>query len=237
MIGRLIGGILSLVIYFCVATVLAEVILLVFAAKSWGLDRTKLIRVLAAAQGVELAPKVVAAPGKSPGESGEQASYEQLLEARALKARNLELREQALHNGLDQLGVEQAKLAATQADFQRSRDQFQADVDALAKKQKELQEGGYEEVRRSLIAAKPKQAKDLIVQMMEKNEINDVVALLTPVPEKQRAKIFAEFKGEEVRKVDEILRLIRRGEPINSMVPKIPRASGVENPVAAQGNP
>ena len=50
--------------------------------------------------------------------------------------------------------------------------------------------------------------------MLAKNEIQDVVALLAPMTDGKRAKIIGEFKTpEETQKIDEVLRLIRRGEP------------------------
>ena len=53
---------------------------------------------------------------------------------------------------------------------------------------------GREDARRTLETLKPKQAKELIAQMLEGKEIDEVVMLLAGMPEGKRAKIIAEFK-------------------------------------------
>lgn len=229
LLGMLSGGLL----YFCLATVLAEGIMLAYAARTWNIDRAKLIDMLAVAQGIDL----VALRGKpaaaAPGEqAGEQVSLDQVLEARALKARNLELREQALRNDIDQLRVERGRLAEEKVAFQKTREGFEESLETL---QKRNTGAGWDENRRTLLTAKPKQAKELLLQMLDKKEIDDVVALLTPMPDAKRAKIFAEFKTpDEIKKVDEILRLVRRGEPLSGVASRTQQQLGGGKP-AAQG--
>ena len=74
--------------------------------------------------------------------------------------------------------------------------------------------GGREDARRTLETIKPKQAKELLMQMLEHNEMDDVAILLEGMTEGKRAKIFAEFKAPaEVDTLGEVLRRIRLGEP------------------------
>ena len=73
---------------------------------------------------------------------------------------------------------------------------------------------GKDEVRNTLENLKPKQAKALILEMLNKKEIDDVVTLLSPMPDAKRAKIFGEFKtDEEMEQLSEVLRRIRIGSP------------------------
>jgi len=68
---------------------------------------------------------------------------------------------------------------------------------------------------------KPKQAKELLVQMLENNEIDQVVLLLSGLSETKRAKILAEFKTpDENKRLSEVLRLIRQGQPGTSIADK-----------------
>lgn len=210
MIGRLVHALAFLAVWFCVGTVLSAIVLGTVITVKWNIDRSKVVKMIAIAQGVDLtppAPPVDRAREASP----EQVSYGQVLEARVDKFRDIELREQALRNNLVQLRADQARLAEDRSALAKSRETFLAE---LAQSKNEAVGEGWEQNRASLAALKPKQAKELLLIMLGKNEINDVVALLAPMADSKRAKIFAEFKTpEECQKVDEILRLIRSGDP------------------------
>ncbi len=54
MIARLIRGGKSLFLYFCVATILAQVILVVYLTLTWKIDRNKAAQILAVAQGIDV---------------------------------------------------------------------------------------------------------------------------------------------------------------------------------------
>ena len=83
-----------------------------------------------------------------------------------------------------------------------------------------------------LTSAKPKQAKEFLWAMLSRNEIKDVVSLISPMPDAKRAKIIAEFKtADEIKKIDEVLRLIREGEPITEV------AAGTQQKLNRNGLP
>jgi flagellar motility protein MotE (MotC chaperone) len=215
MIGKLLRGLISLVIYLCVATVLAEGILLVWYARAWQVDRDRLVRMFAAAQGVDLETVKEQAAAERPEPSTEQPSYDQVLEARAVKARNLELREQALRGSLGQLQSEQRKLADEKKRVQQLREGFQNELLAM---QKGATATGREDVRRTLETLKPKQAKELLALMLKKKELDEVVTLMSGMTDAKRAKIIAEFKApEEAEQLSEVLRRIREGLPNAAM--------------------
>ncbi len=68
---------------------------------------------------------------------------------------------------------------------------------------------------------KPKQAKEQILKMLDNQEMNEVVTILSGMPIGKRAKIVGEFKTpEETEKLDEILRLIRCGVPEVNLIDK-----------------
>lgn len=210
MIARLFALLGSLVVYLAVGTLVAEGIMLAYFWSAWQLDRPRLIQALAVAQGVDLMSlREKPAPKAEP--TAEQPSYQQVIQARAMKIRNLELREQSLHNALEQLRADEQALAVDKSRYQRDRSQFEAkltDVEKLA------QSSGVEQNRGILARLAPKQARELLMQMLKKGETNDVVALLRDMPDGGRAKILKEFKTpEEAEKLDEVLRLIRQGVP------------------------
>lgn len=214
MIGRLLGTAATLLVYFCAATLIAEVVILAYVGSTWHVDQEKLLRMVAIARGIEPA----APPDKqaSPEAVGpEQASYQEILERRAVKLRDLELREQSLASALAELKSEQEALAKSRQEEQARIAQFQSQLKAF---QEGAQSSGRETLRRTLETLKPKQAKEQLFEMLQSNNVDEVVMLLAGMTESRRAKILAEFKTpEENKKLAEVLRRIGEGKPEASL--------------------
>jgi hypothetical protein len=211
MIGKLLRAIGAIVVYTCVATIIAEGVLALHFGRAWKLNRDKCIQMLAIAQGVDLAAIREEALGEREEPSREQPSYNQVLEARAVKTRNLELREQSLRGSLVQLQTEQRKLNDEKTRLAGLREAFKGE---LAATEKGALATGREETCRTLESLKAKQAKELLVQMLDKKEIDEVVAIVTGMSENKRAKIIAEFKSQtENEQIGEVLNRIRQGTP------------------------
>ncbi|HEY2760485.1 MAG TPA: hypothetical protein VGI75_07070 [Pirellulales bacterium] len=224
--GKIIGILGGLCIYFCIATVISLVVLLAYASSQGFLDKDKINKMVAVAQGAELAPiggdeaettetKLTAEKAK-PNEPVEQLSLEEIEAHRNVHIRNLELREQALDSGLQQIRAEQQKLADDKESYDRLKSAFDNQL-------KELNDGsqatGRENIRLIWENIKPKQAKDQILQMIQAGQQNDVVAIMSAMPIAKRAKIIGEFKtGEETKKLQDILDLIRRGMPKQQVI-------------------
>jgi hypothetical protein len=199
------------VLYFCLATIVAEVILAAQFWVKWNMDRSRLVQMLAVAQGVDLLATREEAGLDRDEVSAGQVSYQEILESRAAKDLNLQLREQALDNTLDQVRSDREQLSEAQQLYDRDRAQYEAQ---LAELQQGAEAAGREEVRRILESVKPKQAKELLVEMLGNSELDAVVMLLREMPDSKRAKIVGEFKTpEETQKIDEVLRMIRQGAP------------------------
>jgi len=218
MIARLLSLLGSLLLYFAVATLIAEAIMIGYFWSTWQIDRNRLIQILAVAQGVDLLAMKAESQPAAEEPSVEQPSYQQIVQARAMKLRNLELREQSLRNSLAQLQSDGQALAQEKTRYKQDRQQYESQLAAL---EKGSQTTGLEENRGILAKLAPKQAKELLFQMLKKNEINDVVTLLKDMPEGSRAKILKEFKTpEESEKLDEVLRMIRQGVPQAALAKK-----------------
>jgi hypothetical protein len=215
MIKRLLGAVGTMIVYACVGTIIAQAVIMAYLISTWKIDNQRWLSVIAAAQGILPAEGAEAQTKVAEVKVAEQPSLDQILEARALKSRNLELREQELRNSLSQLQLEQTKLA----DDKKSYKQLRTDFDAQLLSMREgAVASGKDEVRNTLENLKPKQAKALIIEMLNKKEIDDVVALLSPMPDAKRAKILGEFKtDEEMEQLSEVLRRIRVGSPTASV--------------------
>lgn len=205
---KLLNIVRILALGFCVGTVIAQ---LLTAAVLWPklkLDRGRFSQIVAIAQGVDVSAKEDA--NGSTQFEGEQPSFQQIVEARAVKYRNLELREQQLRNNLAQVQSEESKLADDMKKSKQLRDAFNAQ---LAEMRQNSTSAGMEEMRRTLESIKPKQAKDLLLEMLDKKEIDDVVLLLSQMPDKKRANIIGEFKNDDLEKLSVVLRRLREGQP------------------------
>lgn len=213
MIARVLHAATSLFLCFCAATLLAQVIVLGYLWSSWELGRGQIIQMLAIAQGVDLAAGEEALSDLD-DVPPEEPSYRELIGARGTMLRDLDLRELALDNALARLGTEQSQLAEDRKRVQQLHDDVQTQ---LAARQEGAETTGKETVGRILESIKPKQAKDLLLEMLDNDEINDVVIMLSAMTESKRAKIIAEFKTpDESKRIGDVLRLIREGEPTSS---------------------
>lgn len=207
---RVLGALGSLLAWFCVATVIAQCVMLFLASHKFHLDRARWMQVVAAAYGIDAPPPQAGAAAKA-SDGAESPSYDDVIERRALKSRNIELRQQALREGLDQLRTDQKKLAEESLRIKRIRDSFETE---LASVRNEAASAGIDDVRRSLETIKPKQAKEQILKMLAEKKLDQVVLILAAMPDGKRAKIFGEFKtADEADKLSAILRRIREGVP------------------------
>lgn len=213
MIGRLLQNGVNLFLCFCAATLLSQIIILGYVWNAWQMDRERVVRMLAVAQGIDTPPHDSKDPDKDVGP--EETSYQDWLDRRASVFRDVELRETALQNALAGIKSQERQLA----DKQFTQRQI---VDAFQTRLLELTQGavatGRDEVRGMLEAMKAPQAKEQLLKMLDNDEIDEVVLLLSGMQQMKRAKILAEFKlPDEGEKVSEVLRLIRQGEPTAAM--------------------
>jgi hypothetical protein len=209
MFGKLMRGTTAMLMYFCVATVLAQVIVVATAVSKWQVDGDRVTQMVAVAKGLVPPPGEARAaePPKNDDVSREQPSFDEIVQARAARDLNLQLREQQLVNALSQLRANQQKLGDDESRVRKQKEEF----DTI---RKNAASAGREQVGDILQRIKPKQAKALLVVMIDDKEIEKVVEQLAAMPETKRAKIIAEFKtDEELKKVREVLRLLEQGSP------------------------
>jgi hypothetical protein len=231
MIPRLLKNANQLFLYFCAATLLAQLIIVGYLSVTWELNREKIIQMLAVAQGIDLFAARDEAQSQQAQIPPEEPSYQDWIDRRATMFRDVELREEALSNALAQLKADQQQLAQKRKAHEQLVAAFQTEMLAL-KDGAEVE--GRETVTRILESIKPQQAKDQLLQMLDEDEIDEVVILLKNMSDMKRAKILAEFETpEENEKVGEVLRLIREGEPQASMVSQALGPSQELNPTGS----
>jgi hypothetical protein len=211
MIGRLANLAWGALLYFSLGTLIAEGIMIGYVTSKWKLDRDKIAQVVAVARGLQSEAAPAEAEPVREETPAEQASYAQVLELRAAKDKNLQLREQALANAAAQIQTERLKLADDEKRYKLDRADYESKLAAATKQAKST---GQDEVRRILESLKPKQAKEFLQGMLDNKELDEVVLLLSGMGDSKRAKIFAEFKTpDETKKLEEVLAQIRKGVP------------------------
>lgn len=219
MIGNLLRMATLLFTYFCIATVIALAIGLGVLWSKGSLESGRLMQVVAVMQGVDLAAMQQEAIETQITINPSQPSIEEVIEARALGLRQIEMKEIAVTAALQQVDDGFRTLEDDKQRFALVTDQFQEELDAMYN---DALVEGREEARLLLENLKPKQAKEQILQMMENGEIDQVVTLLTAMPISKRGKIAREFKAEdEVVKLAKILERVREGTPDANIVDDI----------------
>jgi len=218
LIGKLWKMLSGVGVYVCVATLVAQVAAVGYLWASGKLDNRRVDQILLAARG-EIQP--MAQPREvTPGTDvdQEQPSYEDREQMRQLQSRQIEMREQALKSGLERIRFEQNNLTRDKDRYKALEGAFDQRLETLRSK---ALTAGREHVRTIWENIKPKQAKEQILEMIDKQEMNEVVAILVAMPIAKRAKIISEFKTpDELQKLDEMLRLIRQGVPEVNLIDK-----------------
>jgi hypothetical protein len=220
--GRLLKLAGAALAYFCVATILAQAMVL---GAMWyrGVFRSEhAYQMLALVQGVDLgALHQKLAQSRRPLDDA-QISFEQITQQRLKKTLTLTIRERAIRDGL-------ADLQALEAKVRTERERLDGIVSGFEQRLRKLEQdatdSALQEVQRTLEVMDPAQAKDQILMMLDEDAgtevrgMNDVVAMIRAMPLDKRKKILGEFQSKpEMEKLHEILARLREGEPEASLI-------------------
>ncbi len=176
------------------------------------MDDEKVAQMMAIARGTEMVAVTRDELRRQEEIAPEQPSFEEIVEARAVKNRNLELREQALSQDTAQLLFKQGKQHNESASFKLVRDTFEKKLTELKDFQ---QSNGLQENIVILQNMKPKQAKEQLLKIYDSGQIDQTVMLVSGMESMKLKKITAEFvTPDEATKLADILRRIRLGTPI-----------------------
>jgi hypothetical protein len=207
---------LALIGYLCVGTVVSAALGGGYLWYSGKLDDEKVFRVLAMLHNVDLNPEKTSAQRDKQGDALGTMSYEDIEEARKVKSRVLELKMQSLGKGLSQVAFERDELTKDKERYVLLRASFEQRLKEL---EAETEAKGYANVRLIWENIAPKKAKEQILKMVEAGEMADVVHILSEMPIGKRAKIVSQFSTQEESEVlDQLLRMIREGGAVSSLV-------------------
>jgi hypothetical protein len=215
-VKKLLSLLTTAVLYFSLATVLAQAIALTALWARGALDRGRLYRVVAALHGLDVVTMHARVAARKSAVEEEQTPLEDRLADQELQSLDLDLRELAVRQGT----LDMQNLETTVRDqwltLQTTKSAFDTQLKDLAEEQ---QSTARRELQRTIEAMRPDQAKMQLLKMLEDQAMGDVVAIVTAMPVDKRKKIIAEFKaGTDADQLYEILKNIRQGEPVVSQV-------------------
>lgn len=197
---KMIGLLASAAIYFCVATVIAQLVgLAVLWAKGHvGGDRT--LDLLATMHGLPTTADIKNQPQQ---DDDPQVIYEEVLEKRALASLELSLRTSAMDNAMTDILLQQGRLNESRRQYSEMLSQFEA---RLTEIRSGATNRALRDVQSTLEDLSPEQAKNQLVKMMQAGLIDNVVEILKAMSPDKRKKITAVFADDD----EEFYKIIER---------------------------
>lgn len=206
---RMIG---KLFVAFCVATILAQMIILVMAAVSGNLRTETLYKGLALVNGIDIGGDELQKM-LDDNRSTPNPKYEDVEEERARLDKNLLMRERAVRLASEELESLSSELQTREASHDRRVKEF---YEVLDRQEADLVDVSLKTVQQTLESLAPEQAKVQILMMVENDHLDDVVAIFKGMPLDVRKKIMGEFTevaNNEDQVLNDILMRMRAGEP------------------------
>jgi hypothetical protein len=201
-------------LYGCASMFLATALLGLYLKYTWQIDRTKWLKMLAVAQGLELVQMQKAAE-----ERVADIAFDDVLERRAKRLREEEF--QRVMTEQQQAAppppVEEPKPALPPVENESAK------IGAFEKRVKEYQEKaraeGLAEETRLLENAEPEQAKEVIRRLWKDGAYQRVLQMLLAMEEKRRGEILYTMQAdEELKDLCDILQRIGNGEPMSAVI-------------------
>jgi hypothetical protein len=214
--SRLLGLLLPLIGYGCVATVIFAGIAYGYLRKSGKLDDETVFRIVALVHGVDLEEIEKSKKAAAPGTPAEEPSFDQ---------QQQQFQTASLH-----FDAKRKQLADSLVDFDYRLKQLNAATDQYATLkadvQKYLDEQGklvlsqaVQQVREQLEILKPKLAKPLLINYIKDNRIDEVILLLGSMKPGPRQDILNLFQtDDELEMLYRIERKILAGDPVKPFI-------------------
>ena len=217
-VGKLLGAAGTALVYACVATMVAESILVARLWQSGAFEAIKVRKYAAVVYGFDVAALQLGSNRPEATEIDASLTRDQLLDARVKSNATLATRQEAIRKGADDIRVLVQTLSTKRERYEIVKGGFD---DLLAQLEQDVDDAALAEVRRTLEVLQPKQTKDLMIDMLrvgdatpEDDVLGDVLAMIRGMPQDKLKKIFGEFKTEEERTVlNSILLAIGELEP------------------------
>lgn len=213
---KIIGLFGSLILYACVATVIAQAVGLGMLWYKGYFTKDRMFAVLAAVHGVDMLAIRDRLEAEQKADFEEGPSLESALEERLQKSLDLDIRGAAVEKGLLDLLNLQLALEIEHRRFKEVKSRYDERLMEIAN---EAKDAALQNLQTAIEAMQPAQAKDQLVRMYNDGAVNDVVKLMLDLPPNQQKKILAQFENDtDAQQLYEILKRVRLGEPTVSTI-------------------
>ncbi len=203
----------TLALYGCASMFLASILLGAYLMYAWNIDKTKRIRLLALAQGLDVTEIQQAVENRIA-----EMSYDQILELRAKRL----LEEEAKGMSSDREVNEVLTADAKKIDDELKK--IRTEKEAFDKYVKDWQDShraaGLAEETRLLEEAEPEWARDRILELLrDHNATERVLTMLMAMDEANRSQILYTMQGgPEQKELTDLLQRIGNGEPLTRVL-------------------
>ena len=210
----------TLALYGCASMFLATLLLGAYLTYAWNIDKTRRVRLLALAQGHDIADIQKAVEDRIA-----EMSYDKVLELRAKRLLEEEAKGMSSEREVtEQLLADEKKIDAELKKIRKERAAFEKYVKDEMDKHRAA---GLAEETRIIEEAKPEFAKDVILRLMrDRGAIQRVLTILMAMDEQRRSKILYAMTGEDEQKeLIDLLQRIGDGEPMAKVIEDAEKAS------------
>lgn len=204
-VGKLLGAAGAAIVYACVASAIAETIVVASLWKAGAFETTKVQKYAAVIYGFELAELNIDGTKQETVEPDAAETRDQLLEERVKSNATLVTRQEAIGKGADDIRMLVQTLLTKRDRYEIVKAGFD---DLLKQLEKDVNDTALTEVQRTFEVLQPKQSKDLMIDMLRDGDVTpdddvlgDILAMIRGMPQDKLKKIFGEFKSEEERAV------------------------------------
>lgn len=204
-VRKLVAAAGAAFVYACVATTLAEAIIITSLWQSGALESTKVQNYAAVVYGFDLAKLSIGETSSQATDPRTTPTRDQLLDLRVKSNATLNTRQEAIRKGADDIRVLVQALSTKRERYEIVKRGFD---DLLLKLEKDVDDMALTEARKTLEVLQPKQTKDLMIDMLrdgdatpEDDVLGDVLAMIRGMPQDKLKRIFSEFKSEEEKMV------------------------------------
>ncbi len=213
----------GLFLWFCAATVLAQVCILGMAAFKGTVNRQTIAQVIGLLNGIDIQGQRLKQAMVS-ARNTPTPTLEEIRDAKVSAELQLSSRERSLDRQQSQLLDQQRELQKKIADFDERRLQFDLKLEKI---RSGSQMDNLMKIQKFLENMEPAAAKEQLTLMLKNKQISDVVSILQGFPPDKQKKVLAEFTApEEVSMLSELLQQIRKAEIVseadNALKPKKP---------------
>ena len=214
--SRILNFAATLLLYFCMATVLAQAAMLGVLWYKGHLAAARLGEALGAFYGLESAAAKALRETRDQREI--QVAYGDILERRALASLDLDLRETALDNAMIDLMNQRTRLDDDRKKYTLLLGDFEQRLD-------ELRQGAtnraIQDVQQTIETMRPEQAKAQILLMMDDERLEDVVTLLKSMPRDVLKRILNEFQDDEKERLYDVIKQILSGTGEGDLIDQV----------------